>query len=175
MKSFIKVLSLAVVFSTVITMATFSGAANAQQKIAVVDVQQVIQGLPQLASIDASIQAEFGEQIQEIQRMGKDRDFLIEKLQRERATMSEAQITELEQQVNDVGRQLQEKGGPLQQNVQRRTEEERRKLLALIQTAIDAIAKEDGYDLVLNVNAVPYAEEEFDISTKVTAKVAAAN
>jgi outer membrane protein len=174
LKSFIKVLSIAVVFSTAITMATFSGAANAQQKIAVVDVQSVIQGLPQLASIDAGIQAEFGEQIQEIQRMGKDRDFLIEKLQRERATMSEAQIKDLEQQVNDVGRQLQEKGGPLQQNVQRRTEEERRKLFGLIQTAIDNVAKSDGYDIVLNVNAVPYAKEQFDISSKVSAIVAKA-
>ena len=163
MNSFIKGLSLAVLF----TLATISSAANAEQKFAVVNVQQIVQAMPQFAAIDQTIQAEFGEQIQEITRLRADVNFLLEKLQRERATMSAAQIKELEGQVNVSGKQLQEKGQPLQQEVQGRTEEERRKLLTLIQQAIDNVAAKKGYDMVLNANAVPYSNEKFDISQQV--------
>ena len=171
MKSFIKGLSFAILF----TLATISGAANAEQKFGVVDVQQVLQALPQVAVIEQTIQAEFAEQIQEVQRLRSDGNFLLEKLQREKATMSAEQITELEGQVNAVGQQLQDKGQPLQENMQRRTEEERRKLFGLIQQAIEAIATKDNYDLVLNSNAVPFSDPKFNISQEVLEQVSKAN
>lgn len=164
-------MSIAVVFS----LATMSGAAKAEQKLAMVDVQQVVQALPQVAVIEQTIQAEFAEQIQEVQRLRSDGEFLLEKLQREKATMSAEQIKALEEQVNTVGQQLQQKGQPLQQNMQRRTQEERNKLFLLIQQAVTAIATEEGYDMVLNANAVPYTKPEYDISQKVLEQVSKAN
>jgi outer membrane protein len=89
--------------------------------------------------------------------------------------MSAEQITELEGQVNAVGQQLQDKGQPLQENMQRRTEEERRKLFGLIQQAIEAIAKKDDYDMVLNSNAVPFSVPKFNISQEVLEQVSKAN
>jgi outer membrane protein len=171
LKSFIKGLSLATLFA----LATLSSVANAQQKFAIVDVQQVLQALPQVAVIEQTINAEFAEQIQEVQRLSADGNFLLEKLQREKATMSATQISELETQINGIGQQLQERRQPLQQAMQRRTEEERRKLFALIQQAIDGIASKEKYDMVLNSNAVPYSSPKFDISQKVLDQVSKAN
>jgi outer membrane protein len=170
-KSFIKGLSLAALF----TLATVSGAANAEQKLAVVDIQKVLQALPYVAAIEQEIQEEFADEIQEVQRLRSDGNFLLEKLQRERATMSAKQITDLEAQVNTVGQQLQDKGKPLQDNMQRRTEEERRNLFLLIQQAIDVIAEKDNYDIVLNSNSVPFSMPEFDISQEVLEQVIKAN
>ncbi len=167
MNRFIKGMSLAVLF----TIATISSAANAEQKLAVVNVQQVLVALPQFAVIEQNIQAEFADQIQEVQRLRSDGNFLLEKLQREKATMSADQIAELEGQVNEVGQQLQAKGQPLQQSIQRRTEEEQRKLVGLIQQAIQGIASDAGYDLVLSSNAVPYYNEKDDISQQVLDQV----
>lgn len=167
MNRFIKGASLALLF----TMATISGAANAEQKLAVVNVQQVLTALPQFALIEQNIQAEFADQIQEVQRLRSDGNFMLEKLQREKATMSEDQIKELENQVNAIGQQLQQKGQPLQQEVQRRTEEEQRKLVGLIQQAIQGIAKEGKYDMILSANAVPYFTEKDDISQQVLDQV----
>lgn len=170
MNNFIKSLS----FAAFVTVSSMSGAANAQ-KLAVVDVQQVLQSLPQVAVIEQNIQAEFASQMQEVQRLRSDGNFLVEKLQRERATMSEVAITDLEGQINVLGQQLQQKGQPLQQDVERRTEEERRKLFALIQQAIDSIAEKENYDMVLNSNAVPFSDKKFDISEKVQQQVSRAN
>lgn len=171
MKSFIKGLSLAALF----TLATISSAANAEQKFAVVDVAQVLQALPQVALIEQNINSEFAEQIQEVQRLSADGNFLIEKLQREKATMSADEIKKLENEVNGIGQQLQEKRQPLQQNMQRRTEEERRKLFALIQQAINVIAAKEKYDMVLNASAVPFSDPKFDISQQVLDQVGKAN
>ena len=172
LKSIIKGLSLVALFS----FAMMSSAANAAQKIGVVDVQQVLQALPQVADIEQRINAEFADQIQEVQRLRSDGNFLVEKLQREEATMAETQIKELQQQINDVGQQLQTMGQPLQQNMQRRTQEERNKLLGLIKQSIDAIAASGDYDIILNASAVPYmkANSGFDISQQVLDQVSKA-
>ncbi|MFT6269368.1 MAG: outer membrane protein [Alphaproteobacteria bacterium] len=170
MKSFIKGLSLAALF----TLAAISGAANAQQKLAVVDVQDVLLALPQVEIIEGAIEAEFTEQMKEVKRLNSDGKFLLEKLQREKATMSAQQILDLEGQINTVGQQLREKGKPLQENMKRRTEEERNKLFGLIQQAIDDIAKEDDYDMVLNSNAVPFSKSSFNITQQVLEQVSKA-
>jgi len=170
LKSFIKGLSLAVVF----TVATMSTAAQAAQKLGLVDVQQVLATLPQVATIEETINAEFKDQMQEVQRLQADGKYLVEKLQREEATLSEGQIKELQTQINAIGQQLQEKGQPLQQAMQRRTQEERNKLLGLIKQAIDSIAAKEGYDMVLNASAVPYTKPQFDISQKVLEQVSKA-
>lgn len=164
-------LSLAALF----TLTTISATANAELKLAVVNVQQILQSLPQVAVIEQNINAEFADQIQEVQRLRSDGSFLLEKLQREKATMSAEQIKELENQINSLGQQLQAKGQPLQQNMQRRTEEERRKLFGLIQQAIDAIASKGNFDMVLNSNAVPFSKAKYDISIEVQEQVSKAN
>lgn len=163
-------MSIAVVF----TVATISSAAHAAQKLGYVDVQQVLATLPQVATIEETINAEFKDQMQEVQRLQSDGKYLVEKLQREEATLSEAQIKELQQQINVIGQQLQERGQPLQQAMQRRTQEERNKLLGLIKQAIDSIASKEGYDMVLNASAVPYSKPQFDISQQVLDQVSKA-
>ena len=160
-------MSLAVLF----TMATVSASASAQEKIGIVDVQQILASLPQVATIEQQINTEFADQIQEVQRLRSDGQYLVEKLQREEATLSATQIKELQTQINAIGSQLQEKGQPLQQNMQRRTQEERNKLLGLIKQAIDAVADKGDYDLILNANSVPFSNPKYDVSQKVLEQV----
>lgn len=160
-------MSLAVLFTT--SMLSF--AADAAQKIALVDVQRVLSAMPQVATIEQDINAEFAEQIQEVQKLRSDGSFLLQKLEREEATMSQAQIQETQQEIKTIGETLQAKGQPLQQNMQRRTQEERNKLLKHIKDAIDEIAAEEDFDLILNATAVPFNKPEYDISEAVLNKV----
>lgn len=171
MKSLNKALSIAAILG----LAIVSTMATAAQKIGVIDVQLVLQSLPQVAVIEQKINAEFQDQIQEVTAMREEGNFLVEKLQREAATMSEAQKAELQKQISAIGQQMQQKGQPLQQNMQNRTAEERNKLLGLIKQAIDSIAAADGYDMVLNAQSVPFSKDQFDISQKVLDQVTKAN
>ena len=151
--------------------ALVSASAMAEQKIAVVDVQGVFQAMPQAAEISNNIQVEFKDQIDEVNQLQKDGQFYAERLQRDAATMSESEKKELQDKILDVREQLAAKGQPLQQNIQRRSNEERNKLLGLIKQAIDAVAAKGKYDLVLNAGAVAYAADEHDLSEQVLEQV----
>jgi outer membrane protein len=171
LKSLNKALSIAAILG----LALASSVANAAQKVGVVDVQLILQSLPQVAVIEQNINAEFQEQIQEVTAMREEGAFLVQKLEREAATMSEEQQNQLRQQIQTLSQELQQKGQPLQQSMQNRTAEERNKLLGLIKQAIDGIAAADNYDMVLNAQSVPFAKDEFDISQKVLDQVSKAN
>ncbi|WP_083273186.1 OmpH family outer membrane protein [Alteromonas confluentis] len=151
--------------------ALVSASAMAEQKIGVVDVQGVFQAMPQAAEISNNIQVEFKDQIDEVNQLQKDGQFYAERLQRDAATMSESEKKELQDKILAVREQLAEKGQPLQQNIQRRSNEERNKLLGLIKQAIDSVAAKGKYDLVLNAGAVAYTADEHDISEQVLEQV----
>jgi len=147
--------------------AMFSSAAMAEQKIGVVNVQGIYQALPQAAEIQNAISMEFKEQVDEVNMLQRDGQLYAEKLQRDAATMSAQEKTELEEKILSVREQLSQKVQPLQQNIQRRQNEERNKLLALIKQAIDSVAAEGEYDLVLDAPAVVYVDESYDLSQQV--------
>ncbi len=160
-----------IVATAMLGSALVSTSVMAEQKIGVVDVQGVFQAMPQAAEISNNIQMEFKDQIEEVNQLQRDGQFFAERLQRDAATMSEQEKKELQQKILDVREQLAEKGQPLQQNIQRRSNEERNKLLGLIKQAIDAVAAKEGYDLVLNAGAVSFAKEDHDLSEKVLQQV----
>ncbi|MEM0910250.1 MAG: OmpH family outer membrane protein [Pseudomonadota bacterium] len=165
------------VITRVMTSAVFlvisltSLTAAAEQKIAIVDVQRILQSLPQLATIEQTINSEFADRRQEVQKLQSDGNFMVQKLQRESATMSEEEKTQLQQQIQQVGEELQSKAQPLQQEIQIRTNQERDKLLSLIEQAIDAIAAEKDFDLVFNAAVVPFSKPNHDISQDVLDQV----
>ena len=155
--------------------ALLSGSVMAEQKIGVVDVQTVFQAMPQAAEISNSIQMEFKDQIDEVNQLQKDGQFYAERLQRDAATMSEKDKKELQQKIQGVREELAKKGQPLQQNIQRRQNEERNKLLGLIKQAIDSVAQKGSYDLILSAGAVSFSKEQFDVSEQVLEQVKKTN
>jgi outer membrane protein len=164
-----------IVAGAMLGSALVSTSVMAEQKLAVVDVQGVFQAMPQAAEIQNAIQMEFKDQLEEVNQLQRDGQFFAERLQRDAATMSEAEKKDLEQKILNVREQLTTKGQPLQQNIQRRSNEERNKLLGLIKQAIDAVAAKEGYDVVLNAGAVAFAKEEHDLSEQVLQQVSKAN
>ena len=68
--------------------------------------------------------------------------------------------------VANVGLEVTEKKSK-EHGKERRQNEERNKILALIKQAIDSVAADNDYDLVLDAPAVVYADESNDLSQKV--------
>ncbi|MCV2884998.1 OmpH family outer membrane protein [Aestuariibacter sp. AA17] len=149
----------------------FTSAAMAEQKIGVVSVEQVFSQMPQAAGIQQMIQDEFKDRVEEVNRLQKDIEYQLNKRQREAATMNEQQIKDLEAKIMEMRKEYAEKAQPLQQDIQKRSNEERNKLLVLIRQSIDAIASEEKFDMVLQGQAAIYAKPEFDLSTKVLERV----
>ncbi len=143
------------------------------QKIGIVDVQAVAKQLPQMAAIQQTVEAEFKNQVEALKKLQADAKYNYDKLQREGETMSAAQQDELKQTILGQQKTLEEKGKPLQTAMQRRGAEEQNKIFALVQQAIEKIAKDGNYDVILHKTSVAFIADSAgnDISQKVADKV----
>lgn len=148
-----------------------SGSAYAQQKIGAANVQAIFSSLPQAATIQQSINAEFKDRIEEVNRMEKDLQYYMEKQKRDTATMSQQEITELEQQIKTLRDEYVAKAQPLQRDLERRSNEERNRLLGMIQQGINKVAEAENYDVILNAGAIAFIDEQYNVSQKVIEEV----
>ena len=85
--------------------------------------------------------------------------------------MSADERTKMQRKLAELQADYNLKGQALQEDQRRRFSEEQKKVLEKIQTAVDGIAKSQGYDLVLNGQAVVYGSDKVDISSQVIQQV----
>jgi outer membrane protein len=140
------------------------------ESIAVVDVQQVLEKMPQSAAVAQSLQQEFAGETEELKKLESDIKFNIEKFQRESMTMSQEQQEKLRGEIETMQQTFQAKVKPLQENMRRRQAEERNKMMAIIKTALDEVAAEKNLDVVFQAQGVAFAKEGKDITTLVIEK-----
>ena len=160
MKKFTKSL----IAGALLTSAMASSAVFAEQKIGVVNVQGIFQSMPQAATIQDAIAAQFKDKTEEVSRLEKDIKYYLEKNQRDAATMSAKEKTELEGKIIALREEYTAKAQPLQQEIQNRLKEEQNKLLGLIKQGIDSVAAKEKYDVILNANSVAYINPDLDVS-----------
>lgn len=67
--------------------------------------------------------------------------------------------------------QFAEKAQKFEEDNRRRQMEERNKILSRIQDSIKSVAAKEGYDVVIDANAVAYAKDSVDITSKVQKQV----
>ncbi|QDE33266.1 MULTISPECIES: OmpH family outer membrane protein [Shewanella] len=137
------------------------------EKLAVVDMGEVFEQLPQREQISKSLKAEFGDRVASVQKMQEEMRSLVEKQQRDGALMSDTQKTELVRKMESLKSEFQLKGKALDEDMRRRQGEEQNKLLVLVQKAINTIASKEQYDMVLQRGAVIFVKPEADISSQV--------
>jgi outer membrane protein len=157
--------------SMLLTGAVFA----AQQKIAVVNVQDVMSKIPQTAAIMQSLEAEFKDDKAVLAQLEKDIKYYQEKKKRDGALMAKKEIAELDKKIGDYYRDYQTKGKAFQQKTGARQNEETNKILALVRQAIDNIAAKGKYDLILEQKAVVFSKPESDISEEVVKQVSKLN
>lgn len=162
-------------FTLAATTSLMAASAQAADKIGIVNVQAVVQQLPQMAQIQETIREEFKEEMDAIKKIEKDIAYYGEKYQRDKSLMTPEQIKELEKQITDLQKDYATKGKTLENNLRRRQGEEQNKILALVKQAIDNVAEAGKFDIVLQQNAVAYQKDIEDISSKVVEQVSKLN
>jgi len=158
-----------------LTTAMTSSSVFAEQKIGVVNVQGIFQSMPQAATIQDSIATQFKDKTEEVSRLEKDIKYYLEKNQRDAATMSAKEKTELEEKIISLREEYTAKAQPLQQEIQNRLKEEQNKLLGLIKQGIDSVAAKGKYDVILNANSVAFINPDLDVSKMVLEQVSKSN
>jgi outer membrane protein len=143
----------------------------AEQKIAVIDFQEIMSKIPQTAALMQSLEAEFKDDKTVITQLEKDIKYYQEKQKRDGALMTDKEKQELEATMGALFQDYQLKGKALQQKAGQRQNEEQNKIIALIRQAVDNIAAKGDYDLVLSKQAVIFSKPDASITDKVVEQV----
>ncbi|CUX96925.1 molecular chaperone Skp [Candidatus Doolittlea endobia] len=164
MKKWLYAMVLGLVFST-------STIAQAADKIAVVNVSTIFQQSPQRAVVSKQLENEFKDRASELQSMENDLQIRIQRLQRDGSIMKASERDSLEKSVMVQRETFSTKAQEFEQDNRRRQTEERNKILSCIQDAVKNVATKEGYDVVINADAVAYATNAKDITADVLKQV----
>lgn len=173
MKKFIKSIALATVASGALLSSSVALAAD--QKIAVVNFQEVMGKIPQTAAVMQALEAEFKDAKAELAQLEKDIKYFQEKKTRDASLMSKKEIEELDKKIGEAYQDYQVKGKALQEQAGARQNEETNKIIALVRQAIDGIAAKEKFDLIIEQKAVVFSKPETSITDKVVEQVSKLN
>ncbi|WGV99661.1 OmpH family outer membrane protein [Vibrio sp. YMD68] len=151
----------------VLSTSMFAHAAEAAQKIGYVNSAQIFQALPQREVVLQKMQEEFKDRAAELQTIQAQAKTKIEKLQRDGELLGQEEVEKLRIEISQLESNFQIKGKSLEQASARREAEEKQKLFKLIQDAVNKVAEKEGYDLIIEAQALQYAKPEYNISEKV--------
>ncbi|SQI40509.1 Outer membrane protein ompH [Providencia alcalifaciens] len=141
------------------------------EKIAIVNVGEVFQNMPAREAVAKQLESEFKSRATELQNLEKDLQSRVEKLRRDGATMSTSDREKQEKELITKRDQFAEKAQKFEEDNRRRQSEERNKILSRIQDSIKAVAAKEGYDVVIDANAVAYAKDGINITSQVQKQV----
>ena len=156
---------LAAVLPVALLAGAYSATAAAETKIAVIRTPALLRDAPQVRSADQKLKAQFQKREDELKTEGRKLDEDIRKFQREADTMSPQQRTTAQNDLNTRKTNFDIKQRQFGEEAQQKNAELRRAVLERVNEAIEQIAKEQGYDVVLQDPA--FANSALDITDQV--------
>jgi outer membrane protein len=140
--------------------------AQAQNKIAVVNIPKLLEEAPQAKSAMQALQDEFAPRQREIVAAQNDLKTKEEKLQRDGAVMAENERRAAEKELRDGQRELARKQNEYVEDLNLRRNEEIGKLQRSLLQEVQTFARGANYDLVVG-DGVLYVNESLDITPQV--------
>jgi len=132
-------------------------------KLGAVNAIRVLEESPQAEQARATIEKEFSPRDKQLVSAQKDLKVLEDKLTKDSAIMSETERSKLERDIINKKRDLKRDQDEFREDFNMRRNEEFAKIQKDIVDAIQKVAKENNYDVVLS-DGVLYASPKVDIS-----------
>lgn len=174
-----KMLPKVILASALLMLSQFSFAANESSpnvsatKLAVVNVNFVLQNMPQAIDASKLFEQEFIPQQESLKNMAMDLESKQQDLQKNQLVMTDAQKQAAQRDITNMSRDLQRKQNDMQEQINIRRNESMMSLQKLVNEAINQIGKEQKLDLVL-YDGIAYTNPKLDITKQVLAYLEAA-
>jgi len=147
--------------------------ANAQElKVGYVDTARVLKDAPQADQARKKLENEFAPRDEKIVAMQKQLKQLDDRQNKDIAVMSDSTRRKLERDMIELKRDIKRAKEEFTEDFNLRRNEELTKLQRLISQMTVAVAKEDGYDIVLS-DSVLYTSKRVDITDKILERLRA--
>lgn len=145
----------------------------AETKIGTVDMRAVLSASPQAKAVQEKLKNEFQGREEKIIGLEKGLKEKSEKLQRNAAIMSEAEKAKLEKDMMTAQREMQRLQNDFREDANIRQQEEMKTLVDRINIVIQDVAKKEQYDLIIHIDAAPFAASQVDVTDKVIKAITA--
>ncbi|AWX15839.1 hypothetical protein CEP48_06450 [Mergibacter septicus] len=158
------------VFKTAALTLALMGAtafAQADEKIALVNGDLLIQQLITSENVGQKIDNEFKSEIEKVQAQQKTLVTKAEALEKDRKKLKAADLKKREEELNKLQADYVRAANELQQKVQVRQNQELERVTQEAQEALNKVAKEKGYTIVFKTEAAAYAVDGKDITQDV--------
>lgn len=140
--------------------------AAADLKVGVVDLRKLVDQSAQSQKSQAELKKEFQPKETKLVNEQKELKKLEEKLEKDAAVMSDADKRKTEKELIDRSREFKQEMDKMRQDYGQRANQEMAKIQKVIQEAIQAVAKDQNYDLIL-VDGVAFAKDGLNITDEV--------
>lgn len=144
-----------------------AAAGAAQIKVAVVNVQQVLQQSPRVAEVSKKLEGEFKNRQAKIGDEQKSLQDMMDKFKKESPTMSQKDKDAMQKKITADRSTLVAKVVAYQQDLQKEQNKVMQGILGDLNGIVSTIAKSQSYALVLDSQAVIYSGGNNDITTDV--------
>ena len=147
--------------------ATTTAAASVQPKVAVVNVQQVLQQSPRVAELSKKLEGQFKPRQTKINDEQKSLQDAVDKFKKESPTMSQKDRSSTEKKISDNRADLVKQVVAYQQDLQKEQNKVMQGILNDLNGIVSTIAKAQSYMLVFDSQAIIYAADGNDITKDV--------
>jgi outer membrane protein len=146
-------------------LAVPAGAALAQGKIGVVQIERIVRDSAPALRAQKKLEAEFSKREAELRKVSEQLKRMQDELEKEGVTMSETQRRNKEREFGEQSRDFQRRQREYQEDVNQRRNEELAQVIDQANRIIRQIATDEKYDIIFQEAA--YANPRIDITDKV--------
>lgn len=126
----------------------------AQQRIAVVNTQEIMAALPDVKTADKKLQDLQKQYSADLEAMQKELQTKAETFEKEQATLAEAIRTRRQQELQDINLRIQQSYQAMQEDLQKQQQTLLAPIQSKVQTAIQRVAEANGATYVLEHGAL---------------------
>ena len=138
----------------------------AEMRIGVVNANQIVEQSPQYDAVRKSLEKEFKRRDKDLVAKQKQLKTLEDKLARDGAVMSAAEVKRLEQDIRSRRRKIKSMSDEFREDLNIRRNEEFNKLLRKVSEVVHQIGEQENIDLILSEGVV-YASKRVNLTEKV--------
>ena len=161
--------------AAVLLVAAAAGAQAADLKIAVVDPMQAISDSAPAKRMLGALEKDLTDERAQLGKLEGQLRTCQQKLGKDAATLAATEVAKLKAECDTKYREYQNLGQSVQKTATERQQAILQEMGPRFQTALGALIKEGGYDVVVQREALLHVKPELDITGKVTAKIDAAS
>ena len=136
---------------------------SAEVKIGFVEIQKILKGAPQTVLANKKLEKEFTKRTAKLKKSVKKINVKEKEFNKDRMTLSESDRAKKQREIQSLKIEAQRTERELREDVDIRRREEIAKVQKQVNRAVEKVAKEQSYDLVL-YQGVAYAGKSVDIT-----------